>query len=365
MKNLNLMQEIFGLGPMRVPIELKRLEKRKIIATEKEVTEHIFQMISNKICNEILDEDTCCLLSGGLDSSIVTAIAQKNYYEKFGRPIRTYSFEYKESPNEDKPWVEKVSKYLKTEHTYLEIGTDELIENLFKAVDARRYPGMADIDSSLLAFLKLISEKSFFTGEGADEVFGGYWWMQTEENFETFPWSNVEAREWFLKEIPIKDYVQKHFNETYVDNQKLTIDWFMPVLVDRTKKIAAYTGKVPLMPYKNDELIQYVYNLKPEFKIDKYILRKVAEKLLPEEIVYRKKFPYPKTHNETYLKRVTEMLEDIINSNDEPINKFLDKEKVEKLLESKSNERPWFGQLMAKPQQIAYLLQINYWLKNK
>jgi asparagine synthase (glutamine-hydrolysing) len=197
-------------------------------------------------------------------------------------------------------------------------------------------------------------------------VFGGYWWMKSKEPFETFTWSNLEAREWFLKEIPLKDYVQNHFEKTYLDNHQLTLDWFMPVLVDRTEKIAKYTEKVPLMPYKDNDLTTYSYNLNHELKKNKYILRKAAENILPEEIVYRKKFPYPKTYNETYLERVTEMLEEVINQNDEPINEFLDKNKIKNFLMTKSEEEsPWFGQLMAKPQQIAYLLQVNYWLKKE
>ncbi|MCL1924366.1 MAG: asparagine synthase C-terminal domain-containing protein [Defluviitaleaceae bacterium] len=371
-------EEIFGIGPMVTRIGAKEYylnsdnHLKAEYTTEKEASEHIRQLINESVYSEILTENICSLLSGGLDSSVLTAIAAKDYYKKFGKPLKTYSFQYENSENIDRPWVEKVISYIETEHTFLEIGTDELINNLFKVVDARGYPGMADIDSSLLSFLSLIKEDTFFTGEGADEVFGGYWWMQKDEVFENFPWSSdIETRTWFLKDsfkLGIEKFVNNTFKETYTNNHKLTIDWFMPVLVDRTEKISSFANKTPLMPYANEALLSYVYNLRSSFKKDKYILRKAANGVLPEEILYRKKFPYPKTYNKSYTNRVTEMMFDVLNSTHEPINEYLDREKTIQLLKRKdeieeAKIKPFFGQLMAHPQQIGYLLQVNYWLK--
>jgi asparagine synthase (glutamine-hydrolysing) len=89
------------------------------------------------------------------------------------------------------------------------------------------------------------------------------------------------------------------------------------------------------------------------------------EDFLPKEIVYRKKSPYPKTHNPSYLKIVKEKLSKIMENNDAPITLLLNKDYILNILETdgKAFTRPWFGQLMTGPQLMAYLIQVNIWLE--
>ena len=86
---------------------------------------------------------------------------------------------------------------------------------------------------------------------------------------------------------------------------------------------------------------------------------------MPKEIVSRKKSPYPKTHNPTYLKAVKSMLLDIIKNPNAPINSLLNRKYILEILETdgKAFSRPWFGQLMTGPQLMAYLCQVNMWLE--
>ena len=85
--------------------------------------------------------------------------------------------------------------------------------------------------------------------------------------------------------------------------------------------------------------------------------------LLPDEVLYRKKCPYPKTYDPLYEQMLGQGVLDIIEDDRQPLNQLVDKEKVKRFVkEKKDYAKPWYGQLMAGPQMLAYLLQINYWM---
>ena len=96
----------------------------------------------------------------------------------------------------------------------------------------------------------------------------------------------------------------------------------------------------------------------------KGLLREVGRGLLPDDILFRKKSPYPKTYDKTYEAILVQKMRAIMAETDSPIRQFLDTKKVERFLSSPSDYgKPWYGQLMAAPQMIAYLIQVNYWLE--
>ena len=92
------------------------------------------------------------------------------------------------------------------------------------------------------------------------------------------------------------------------------------------------------------------------------MLREAAGGLLPDAVLHRKKSPYPKTHNPAYLKKVSELLTEIINDSNSPLLQIVKKNELEKLLVSDVSQ-PWYGQLMTTPQTIAYFVQTDYWLR--
>ena len=149
----------------------------------------------------------------------------------------------------------------------------------------------------------------------------------------------------------------------------LTLNWFMQTLLDRSDRAAMYNGFELRVPFCDYRLAEYVWNIPWEMKAfngrEKGLLRHIAKKILPEEIVERKKSPYPKTHNPTYLARVKKMLSDIMKDESAPINNILNREYVLEILntDGKAFTRPWFGQLMTGPQLMAYLCQVNMWLE--
>ena len=148
------------------------------------------------------DIPICTFLSGGVDSSLVTAVCAAELAEQ-GKELNTFSFDFDGNgkyfkanafqPSQDRPWADKVAEYCGTRHHHLECGNEDLVEYLFKAVDARDLPCMADVESSMLYFCSRVEEynKVTLTGECADEIFGGYPWFHKREAFErqAFPWS--------------------------------------------------------------------------------------------------------------------------------------------------------------------------------
>lgn len=347
----------------------------------------------------------CTLLSGGLDSSIITAYAS-NLAQKYNLPtLNTYSVDYIDNdknfvkndfqPNTDDYYIDIMVNKYKTNHHKIYIDTPELADSLKDAVYAREFPGMADVDSSLYLFCKEISKDFNITlsGECADEVFGGYPWFFREEmlNSNTFPWSNAfNERQSLLnpelsKKINLKEYVDNRYNESineinlldtdsFETAQKrkifyLNFNWFMQTLIDRSERIGSANNLDIRTPFSDYRLVEYLWNIPWETKSmgnrEKGLLRYIMKDILPEEIVERKKSPYPKTYNPTYLEKVKNMLTEIVENNNSPIKSILNIEYINEILETNGTNftKPWFGQLMTGPQFMAYLCQINMWLE--
>ena len=118
-------------------------------------------------------------------------------------------------------------------------------------------------------------------------------------------------------------------------------------------------------------IAEYLYTVPWKYKnyngVEKGLLRMAMRDLLPEEVLWRKKSPYPKTHNPEYLTGVSSILREIINEPSSPILRILKKDALEDIIDNSGKyiaekaKTPWYGQLMAIPQTIAYFVQINYW----
>lgn len=232
-----------------------------------------------------------------------------------------------------------------------------------------------------------------YPGECSDEIFAGYPWFFREDALKsnTFPWSiALDERQNLLnldisKEVNLKEYVDFRYHKS-LDKVKildcdsketaekrkisyLTLNWFMQTLLDRSDRMSMYNGLELRVPFCDYRLVEYMWNVPWETKAlngrEKGLLRYVVRDLLPNEIINRKKSPYPKTHNPTYLKTVKEMLSNIMKNKDAPINMLLNRKYILEILETNGTAftRPWFGQLMTGPQLMAYLCQVNMWLE--
>ena len=383
-----------------------KLTSKKHTDNFNQTCEKLKFLLHDAITRQLVsDVPLCTFLSGGLDSSIITKFAADYCLQKGLPPLDTYSIDYVDNdknfvksdfqPNSDNYYIDLMNQKLHTNHHKIVIDTPELASYLEDAMIARDMPGMADIDSSLLLFCKNVKKEMTvsLTGECADEIFGGYPWFFREDalNSDTFPWSiALSERQELLnprisEKIKLKEYIDFRYQESLsqveildsdsketAEKRKishLTLNWFMQTLLDRSDRMAMYNGFELRVPFCDYRLAEYVWNIPWEWKAlkgrEKGLLRYVAKDFLPSEIVDRKKSPYPKTHNPSYLAKVKSMLTDIMKDKNAPINYLLNREFILDILKTdgKSFSRPWFGQLMTGPQLMAYLCQVNMWLE--
>lgn len=351
----------------------------------------------------VSDVPICTFLSGGVDSSVVSAVCASEL-KKEGKPLTTYSFDFEDNdkyfqsnsfqPSQDAPYVKKMVEFLDSDHHYLFCNNEQQADLLYESVDAHDLPCMADIDSSLLYFCKEVSKhhKVVLTGESADEVFGGYPWFHKEEFLtgNTFPWTPfLDPRKKVLsddliRQLHMDEYVKRIYdqsvseipvlpreNETEANRRRiayLNIRYFMQTLLNRMDRTSMHSGLEARVPFADKALVEYVFNTPWEMKakdgVVKNVLRQSAKGLLPDEILFRRKSPYPKTYHPGYEQLLSDRLKDVLSSCNAPILELVDKERVLRFLDaSKDYGTPWYGQLMAGPQMTAYLLQVNYWLK--
>ncbi|MCM1203695.1 MAG: asparagine synthase (glutamine-hydrolyzing) [Bacteroidales bacterium] len=381
-----------------------KLESRPHEESFADTVEHTRELVTGAIKEQMLsDVPICTFLSGGVDSSFVTAVCSKEL-QKQGKELDTYSFDFTDNdvnfkanafqPAQDRPWVEKMVAFAGTKHHFLECNHTELYHYLYDAVDARDLPCMADVESSMLYFCKKVARqnKVTLTGECADEIFGGYPWFHKEECFKAdiFPWSmdfgprTMLLKDEVIRELPLEEYARAAYDKTigetpvlYGENQEekrrreiayLNLKWFMQTLLDRMDRTSMYSGLEARVPLANHHIIEYVWNVPWEMKahhgIVKGLLRAAGEKYLPEEVLYRKKSPYPKTYDPAYEQLLRQEMTELLEDGNAPICTLIEKKKVEQFMQNPTDYgRPFYGQLMAGPQLLAYFLQVNYWLK--
>lgn len=362
--------------------------------------DHTNFLIKDSIKRQLVsDIPICTFLSGGLDSSLVSAIAAAN----LDSPLDTFSFDFAGNDknfkansfqsSRDRPFVDIMTNHIKSNHHYLECNNTQQIEGLFQTVDARDIPCMADVESSMLYFCGLVSKdfKVALTGECADEIFGGYPWFHKEEmlNQNTFPWSfDLDARtslfnQEFINSLNLSNYVDSAYTNSVAEcpllvsdnsteqNRRivsyLNIKWFMMTLLNRMDRCSMYNGLEARVPFADVRILEYVFNVPWEYKCHggqaKSLLVECGKDYLPPEVLYRKKSPYPKTYDPAYEKLLGQMLLDEVGINSS-LAQILDMDKLIKFIESpKDYGKPWYGQLMAGPQMLAYVLQIGYWMK--
>lgn len=350
----------------------------------------------------ISDVPICTFLSGGIDSSLVTSICAQNMPKDI--KLATYSFDFQDNnihfkansfqQTEDRPYVDIMKNYLNTNHTYLTCNYDTLADLLDMSVDSRCLPTMADVDSSLLYFCGEVAKnhKVALTGECADEIFGGYPWFHREDLIKagTFPWMRDIT---FRKSLLHPEFAASLHMEQYIANayensiaeidilpeeseletsrrriSYLNIRWFMQTLLDRMDRTSMQHGLEARVPFADYRIVDYVFNvpwhMKCEDNVPKSLLRKASKDYLPDSIFNRPKNPYPKTYHPLYEEILTNRLREVLSDSSSPIRSYLNIPVVLRFLDQpKEYGKPWYGQLMAGPQMIAYLLQINYWMK--
>lgn len=379
-----------------------KLTDRQHTHSFEETAENVRYLVTDSIQRQMIsDFPIGTFLSGGLDSSIISAVCAKKL-GKEGIRLPTFSLDYKNNdqffipekfkPDSDNAYIACMEECIHSDSHWTILGPEQLLESLENATRARDLPGMADVDFSLLLFCKDIRKhvKVALSGECADEIFGGYPWYRdpTIRDSDGFPWAqNTKHRAAFLpawvnEKLSAEEFVQDRYMQTINEcdiypgvsdterrlKQMVNLNqrWFMQTLLDRKDRMSMNCGLEVRVPFCDYRIAEYLYAVPWEYKDyhgqEKGLLRYAVREILPKQVLYRKKSPYPKTYDPRYLELVSKCLIDVINKPDAPIQQIVRRDALEKLLTAEY-AWPWYGQLMRIPQTIAYMLQINCWLE--
>ena len=393
---------IFSKGnlQLRTYWELKdRVHSESFAETVEIVRELVIDSIRRQLP---VDNNFGTMLSGGLDSSIVSAICARDL-EAQGHRLKTFSLDYLHNdqyfipgrfqPNMDTDYIRIMLSHMDCDHHWTVLDSADLVDEMFTSVIARDLPGMADIDSSLLSFCRKIRpyQNVVLSGECADEIFGGYPWYREADlrDHDGFPWAQTLSQRmmflpaWLASQIDAEDFVRERYRsaiqkadilpDTSGQDKRikeltyLNIHWFMQTLLERSDRMGAMAGVEIRVPFCDYRIAEYLYSTPWHFKdykgMEKGLLRKAMEGILPDSVLYRKKSPFPKTHDPAYLEIVSGMLARLLEDKNAPIFQMVDRSALENLVYL-DFPYPWYGQLMRRPQTIVYMLQINYWLKH-
>ena len=374
-----------------------KLQDREHREDFEETAECVRYLVTDAIRRQMIsDVPIGTFLSGGLDSSIITAVAagqQPNLqtfsvdYENNDRYFQASKFQ----PDSDGFYIRRMMQQCSTDHHWTVLSQEQLLDALEASTIARDLPGMADVDFSLLAFCGEIRQhvKVALSGECADEIFGGYPWYRDPEvrAREGFPWAqNTLERASILAPamtLDAREFVMDSYRKTCRESDilpgtapqerrmkemvNLNFRWFMQTLLDRKDRMSMYHGLEVRVPFCDYRIAEYLYGVPWEMKDhqgrEKGLLRHAVRGLLPEEVLFRKKSPYPKTFDPRYEQLISQRLQQLLQDQRSPLWHLLDREAVRAMLRQ-DMRWPWYGQLMRRPQTMAYFLQLDFWLRH-
>ena len=367
--------------------------------TSAQVRELVLDAIRRQLVSDV---PVGTFLSGGLDSSIISAVCAREMASR-GEQLHTFSVDYQDQdlyfkpgkfqPNSDGEFIALMSEAIGSKHSRTILTPGMLMDSLEEATFARDLPGMADVDFSLLVFCKEIRKdvKVALSGECADEIFGGYPWYRDPEirDAEGFPWAqNTDSRQALMhpdlvNRINGREMVMDAWLDTCRDSDilpdrsplerrmremvNLNFRHFMQTLLDRKDRMSMYCGLEVRVPFCDYRIAEYLYSVPWDFKDhqgqEKGLLRHAVDGLLPERILRRKKSPYPKTHDPKYGEMAANRLRQLLEDPNAQLFALVDRGFVSNMFHQEPRW-PWYGQLMGLPQTFAWLLQLDCWLRN-
>lgn len=369
--------------------------------------EHIRNMLQNIVTQQLkADVPVATLLSGGLDSSGITALAAQKFQQE-GKILPTYSVDFKESnryfvtsvihESLDAPWVKRISEYFGTNHHTITLDSPELLDNLLKPMYLHDHPAYGQIETSMYLLFQIMKQQHVtvaLSGESADEVFGGYQWYNKDEllNISTFPWIASfgqieiahEIYSWLtpelIKSIAPQEYIRKWYQEGVAEVPQLEgenpldakrresfylhLTRFLPVLLERQDRMSMAFGLEVRAPFSDAHLVEYVWNIPWEIKsidqIEKGILRRAFTNILPDDARNRHKSGYPTSQHPSYLKGVRDIVLQILHDPNAPVRPFINVPFIQNRLESNvPNQTHEFNVY-----PLERIIQFNAWLKD-
>src|SRR2546421_4631302 len=285
-------------------------------------TEYIRTLLEDTVKQQLIaDVPVATLLSGGLDSSLLTALAAREYKHE-GKTLHTYSLDFVDSAQNfqrdplhvelDEPWAKTVSEYIGTRHHTITVDSSMLMENLLVQLYAHDTPMVGQMNTSLYLLFKAMKQEAAvaLSGEAADEIFGGYPWFHNEGLLKapTFPWlpafHGANGLSWLSADIVQKvrptEHIEQRYRESLAEVPRLegedalaarrremfylNLTHWLPFLLERKDRMGMATGLEVRIPFGDYRLVEYVWNIPWEMKmtdsIEKGILRRAFADVL-------------------------------------------------------------------------------------
>jgi asparagine synthase (glutamine-hydrolysing) len=353
-----------------------RLESKQHTDDRDTTVARVRELLDDIVRRQLVaDVPECVLLSGGLDSSAITALSAR----ELSGPVRTFAVDFVDQaenfkPDElrqtrDTPYVHDVAKHVGSDHTDIILDHNQLssLDLRRKVVGARDIPmGLGDMDASLYLLFKAIRQQSTvaLSGESADEIFGGYRQFHDPkiQQLDEFPWiaakmGPIDASDEIftpaLKSvIDLDDFMAQRYREGVaevgrVDGEDdfthrmrvmsyLHLTRFVRILLDRKDRMSMAVGLEVRVPFCDHRLVEYVYNTPWAMKTydgrEKSLLRGAARDVLPESVVKRVKSPYPSTSDPQYGTALQAQAKDLFGSGADLLFTIIDPAKLEYLI---------------------------------
>ncbi|MFI6358391.1 asparagine synthase (glutamine-hydrolyzing) [Streptomyces sp. NPDC050743] len=322
----------------------------------------------------VADVPRCTLLSGGLDSSAMTAIAARQLARQ-GEKVRSFAVDFVGQTDNfvadelrgtpDTPFVHDVARLADTDHQDIVLDAQSLADPAVReqVIRARDLPaGFGDMDASLLLLFRAIREKSTvaLSGESADEVFGGYLQFFDEEarRAETFPWLTTMGRHFgddadvlradLTKSLDLESYIADGYRAAVAGIERLDgesdfehrmrrmshlhLTRFVRALLDRKDRMSMAVGLEVRVPFCDHRLVEYVYNapwaLKSFDGREKSLLREAAADVLPRSVYERVKSPYPSTQDPRYARALQEQAKELLSRPSHQVFDLVDRDRL-------------------------------------
>ncbi|MDA9489467.1 asparagine synthase (glutamine-hydrolyzing) [Bradyrhizobium sp. CCBAU 11361] len=336
----------------------------------------------------IADVPLCTLLSGGLDSSAISALAARfssGRIRSVALDFVGYAENFTPGPmcaTPDGPYAREVANFVGTDHTEVTLSADELMAPNVRAstLHARDLPlSHGNTDSSLYLLFRAIRSHSTvaLSGEAADELFGGYSWFHDPMNVQadTFPWSNFRfdsARHCLdtglLEKLDLVDYLADHYRSALAEVPALTgpnsanpherrmrevcylfLTRFLPRLLDRKDRLSMASGLEVRVPYCDHRLVEYVFATPWAHKTfdgrEKSLLRAATADVLPKSVVQRAKSIYPPIQDPTYDRMLRSRFITLLHNRSAAVAPILSVEACRALLDTQGDAR-WIERIL-------------------
>ncbi|MFF3544716.1 asparagine synthase (glutamine-hydrolyzing) [Streptomyces platensis] len=384
-----------------IPVQEHTDDRAATVRTVRELLEDI---VGRQLVSDI---PLCSLLSGGLDSSAVTALAQRALGDPRERPLRTFSLDFvghveafRPEPlraDPDAPFVTELAEHVGTSHRKVVLNTAELSapdtqSMVWQALDLPY--GIGDHGPSIYLLYRAIREECsvVLSGEAADELFGGYLWFHDQRvvQADTFPWhalgdktveeqSTASLDRDLVRELNLPEYIADQYRTALAEVPRLegesamerrmrevtylNLTRFMPICMDRKDRLSMANGVEERIPFCDHRLVEYVFNVPWSMKSfdgrEKSLLRAATEDLLPQSILDRRKAPYPSTQDSGYDLAMRQELQKIISEPTSPALPLYDLERVREQLDEPSGEP---STMTKRALQDETPVRLNFWL---